>query len=113
MNKKFHGEEKIAKVKLQTFRREFVNLNMRSMETIQDYFSRVSILFKDIRSYGEDISDRRIIEKILKSLSPKFNYVFSAIQETKDLSTYSQNELMGSLISYKERMKKFHERSLE
>ena len=36
---------------------------MKSEETIQDYFSRVSTLVKEMRSYGEDISKRKDIEE--------------------------------------------------
>ena len=56
LKKEFHGKEKVAMVKLQTFRKKFENLNMKSEETIQDYLSRVSIFIKEMRSYGEDIS---------------------------------------------------------
>ena len=100
-------------VKLKSFRREFENLNMKSEETIQDYFSRVSILIKEMRNYGEEISERKVVEKILRCLPQKFNYVVAAIRESKDLSTYTQNGLMGSLIAHEERMEKIHERSLE
>ena len=74
---------------------------MKGDETIQDYFSRVSILVKEMRSYGEDISERKVVEKILRSLPPKFNYVVSAIEES-----YTQNELMGSLMLMKKGQKK-------
>ena len=66
-----------------------------------------------MRSYGEDISQRKVVKKILRSLPPKFNYVFAAIEESKDLLTYTQNELMRFFISHEEKMKKFIERSLE
>ena len=52
LKKEFHGEEKVVMVKLQNFGKEFETLNMESEETIQDYFSRVSILVKEIRTYG-------------------------------------------------------------
>ena len=113
MKKEFHGEEKVVSVKLQTFRREFEHLNMKRGETIHHYFSRVSILVKEMRSYGEDISERKVVEKILRSLPPKFNYFVAAIEGLKDLLTYTQNELMRSLISHEERVTKFPERSLE
>ena len=86
---------------------------MKSEETIQDYFSTVSILVKEIRNYGEDISERKVVEKILRSPPPKFNYVVAAIEKSKDLSTCTHNELMGSLIAHEERMKKIPERSSE
>ena len=52
-------------------------------------------------------------EKILKSPPPKLNFVNAAIKESKYLSTYTENELIGSLIAHEERMKKILERSLE
>ena len=73
-------------------------MNTKSEETIQDYFSKVSILVKEIRSYGEDISKRKVVEKILRSLPPEFKYVVATIEESKYLLTYTQNKLMRSLI---------------
>ena len=84
---------------------------MKSVETIQDYFSSF-FLFKEMRSYGEVIFERKVFKKILRSFPPKFSYVFSAIEESKDVSTYTQNEFMGSLIAHIERMKKIPKRSL-
>ena len=55
----------------------------------QNYLSH-NILAKEMRNYGEDISERKVVEKILRSLPPKFNYVVAAIEESKDLSTYTQ-----------------------
>ena len=57
----------VVMVKLQTFRREFENLNMKCEETIHNYFSRVSILVNKMISYDEDISKRKFVEKILRS----------------------------------------------
>ena len=47
------------------------------------------------------------------SLSPKFIYIFVAIEELKNLSTHTQNELMGLLIVHVENMKKVPKKSLE
>ena len=49
----------------------------------------------------------------MRSPPPKFNYIVAAIEDSKDLSTYTQNKLMGSLISHEERIKKIPKRSLE
>ena len=72
-------------VKLQNFRREFETLNMKSEENIQDYFYRVYTRVKERRSCGEDISKRKVVEKILRSLLLKFNYIVVSIEESKDL----------------------------
>ena len=54
LKNEFNGKEKLAMEKLYNFRREFENLNIKSEETIQDYFSRLSILVKEMISYGDD-----------------------------------------------------------
>ncbi|XP_044478092.1 uncharacterized protein LOC123205234 [Mangifera indica] len=53
---------------------------------------------------SEHIKDQTIVEKVLRSLPSKFNHVVAAIEESKNLSTYSLNELMGSLFVHEERM---------
>lgn len=44
----------------------------------------------------EQISDQRVIEKILKSLYPKFDFIAIAIEESKDLEQISLEQLMDS-----------------
>ncbi|XP_059428587.1 uncharacterized protein LOC132162366 [Corylus avellana] len=41
--------------------------------------------------------DVRVMEKILRSLTPKFENVVTAIDKSKDLETISEEELLGSL----------------
>ena len=83
---------------------------MKDKETIQDYFCKLSTLVKEIRGYAKDIFKRNVLEKILRVLPPKYNYIMVAIEESKDISTYSQN--LGSLMAHEGRMKKGLEKSL-
>ena len=61
----------------------------------------------------KDIFERKVVEKILRSLPPKFNYVVATVEKSKDLSTYIQNESMESLIAHEERGKQVLEISLK
>ena len=48
----------------------------------------------------------KIVEKILRSLPPKFDHVAATIEESKDLSILTMYDLCGSLESYEERIKR-------
>jgi len=61
----------VVVAKLQTLRQKIENENMQSNESIHDYFSKIKI-FNHMRSLGKYIPKRRLIEKILKSVLPKF-----------------------------------------
>ena len=66
-----------------------------------------------MKSYGEEISDKRIVEKLLINLSEKFDPIVAVIEETKDLSLLSLQELFGSLKTYEQRLLRHSEKSVE
>ncbi|XP_077212794.1 uncharacterized protein LOC143847890 [Tasmannia lanceolata] len=113
LQEEYQGTTKLIYVKLQTLHRDFENLNMKNSESIQVFFSRVSSVVNQIRTYGEKLDDQKIVEKVLRSLFPKFDHVVAAIEESKDLSTYSMNELMGSLQAHEQRLNRTTEKPLE
>ncbi|RVW94747.1 Retrovirus-related Pol polyprotein from transposon TNT 1-94 [Vitis vinifera] len=109
----FQGSSKVITVKLQSLRRDFETLHMKNGESVQDFFSRVAAIVNQMRSYGEDILDQTVVAKVLRSLTPKFDHVVAAIEESKDLSTYSFDELMGSLQSHEVRLSRTEEKNEE
>ncbi|GMI75781.1 hypothetical protein HRI_001247400 [Hibiscus trionum] len=64
-----------------------------------------------MRSYGENIEDQTIVEKILRSLTPKFDHVVAAIEKSKDLETFTFDELMGSLQSHEAKLNRTEEKT--
>jgi len=57
-----------------------------------------------MRTYGDNILDKRIVAKILISIPRKYDAVVTTIEQTKDLSTLSMTELIGSLEAYEQRL---------
>jgi hypothetical protein len=66
--------------------------------------TRIMGIVNQIRLIGETITDQRIVEKILRSLPTKFEMVVTAILESKDLSRFSTDELIGSLVTHETRL---------
>ncbi|KAK2974156.1 hypothetical protein RJ640_021447 [Escallonia rubra] len=102
LRNEFQGDDKVRAIKLQSLRKD-----------LKDYSSRFLELINQMKTHGEDISDQRIVEKILISLPEKFDHIVAVIEETKDLSTLSVQEVIASLKSYEQRMARHTEKAVE
>ncbi|XP_047942881.1 uncharacterized protein LOC125189671 [Salvia hispanica] len=86
---------------------------MSKTESISDYFTRTLVIVNQMKRQGENIEDVRVIEKILRSLTLKFEHVVAAIEESKDLNTMSIDQLQSRLEVHEQRMKKKATTSLD
>ncbi|XP_059446700.1 uncharacterized protein LOC132178271 [Corylus avellana] len=86
----YQGNAKVLTIKLQTLRRNFESLMMKEENFVKIY----------------------LIRKLLKK-SEKYDYVVAAIEESKDLSVPTVDELLGSLQCHEEKMKRYKENSIE
>jgi len=50
---------------------------------MQDFFTRVMGIVNQIISYGEDLTDWKIVENVLRSLLSKFDAIVVVIEEYK------------------------------
>jgi gag-polypeptide of LTR copia-type len=63
-------------------------------------------MINQIRVFGNTMKEKIVVANVLRSLTPKFDHVVAAIEESKNLDVYSFDELMGSLQTYESRMSK-------
>ena len=105
--------ERVKTTKLQLLRKDFENLNMKESDNIESFFTHVIGVITQMRTHGETIEDRRIVEKILRVLPSRFDAIVTTIEETKDLSNYSVDEPHASLITHEQRLSRNENSSLE
>jgi RNase H-fold protein (predicted Holliday junction resolvase) len=108
MKKKFEGSARVKRSTLQALRRDFEALEMKVSETITEYFARVLSIANKMRSNGEQMKDTIIVEKILRTLIEKFNYVVVSIEESKDIDTLTIDELQSSLTVHEQKFSRSH-----
>jgi len=94
----------VKEVRLQTHKRTYELLQMEDNESITDFFTKVTKLVNQIKVCGEVLASRSFVGKILRSLAPNFDHVVVAIEESKDLSKLTKEELQGTLESHEQRM---------
>lgn len=109
----YQGMTKVKTAKLQMLRRDFETIYMKDTESVDSFFTQIIGLVNQIRSHGETLEDQRVVEKILRSLPTKFESIAVTIEETKDLSQFSVDELHASLISHEHRLSRTANTSLE
>ena len=94
-------------------RRDFETLCMKESENVDSSFTHVVGLVTQIKSHGETLEERRIVEKVLRSLPTMFDSIVVAIEETKDLSQLSVDGLHALLISHEHVLNRETNSSLE
>jgi hypothetical protein len=99
----FHGDEKSRKMQVLNLRRQFEGLKMRETDTIKDFSSQISKLVNQVRFLGEDFPDSRIVEKVLVSLPEKFEHKICSLEDSKDFSEMSLQELVNALQAVEQR----------
>lgn len=100
LEKEYKGSTKVRSVKLQHLRRDFEYARMKDDELLNDYLTRLTDVINQMKSYGENIDDSRIVEKLLLSLSLKYDTIVSVIEQTKDLESLTIEELKGSIKTF-------------
>ena len=81
----YKGDSQVKRVQLQTLIIQYETLQIHSDESIASYFLRVDEIVNCMKNLGEEIKEATLVEKILISLSSKFESKVSTIEEKQDL----------------------------
>jgi RNAse (barnase) inhibitor barstar len=102
----FKGVDRVKRIRLQSLRAEFESAHMNEGENVFDNYSRLLVIVNEMKRNGEKLEDVCVMEKILRSLTLKFEHMVTVIEESKDLVTISAEELLGSLRVHEQRILK-------
>ncbi|CAL8156633.1 unnamed protein product [Prunus armeniaca] len=105
MKLKYQGSTRVKRAQLQALRRTFEVLQMKEGEGVDEYFARTLTIVNKMKIHGEKMDQVVIIEKILRSMTPKFDYVVCSVEESNNLDTLTIDELQSSLLVHEQRMK--------
>eukprot|EP00253_Pinus_taeda_P023055 PITA_23055 len=91
---------KVKCAKLQTLRIQYESLRMHNDESVASYFLRIDEIVNCMKNLGEEIKEVVLVEKVLRSLSSKFDSKVSAIEEKENLRNLTMSQLHGILTTY-------------
>lgn len=96
----FRGSSKVMSMKLQTLRHDFETTQIKNNESVQNFIINVVGVINQMEIFGEPITNQVVVAKVLQSLISLFDYIVVTIEESKDLSKLTVEELSGSLQAH-------------
>ncbi|XP_022926223.1 uncharacterized protein LOC111433404 [Cucurbita moschata] len=73
-------------------------------ESVNEYFAQTLSIANKMKINGENKGDVEAVVKILRSMTPKFDYIVCSIEESKDTTILIIDELQNSLLMNEQRM---------
>ena len=109
LKQKYQGTTRVKSAHLQALRKEFEILHMKAGEFVNEYFARTLTIANKMKANGEDKGDVVVVEKILRYMTLKFDYIMCSIKESRDIDTLTIDELQSSLLVHEQRMSSHEE----
>ncbi|KAK2404089.1 hypothetical protein QL285_053465 [Trifolium repens] len=100
LQKSYGGDAKVKKVKLQALKRQYELMQMKDDEKISDYFTRLVTLTNQMKNCGSNLEEQETVEKVLRTLTSRFDHIVVTIEETKDLSEVKLEDLQSTLEAH-------------
>ncbi|XP_022971796.1 uncharacterized protein LOC111470476 [Cucurbita maxima] len=77
---------------------------MKVGESVNEYFARTLSIANKMKLNGENKEDVEVVGNILRSMTPKFDYIVCSIEESKDTTILTINEFQSSLLVHEQCM---------
>ena len=107
----YEGNTQVKKTKGNFLVYEYELFKMKPEESISEMFARLSEITNGLKALGKEYSSSELMRKVLGPLPPTWHTKVTVIEESKDLSTSSLEELIGSLMIYEINVQKNEDES--
>ncbi|XP_017420138.1 uncharacterized protein LOC108330138 [Vigna angularis] len=95
---------KVKKIKLQSLQRQYELLGMGEQESIVEYIGRIQVVVNSMRACDKVVKDKKIVEKILRTLTPQYDHIVVAIEDCKDVENMKVEELQNLLEAHEQHL---------
>ncbi|GKD49388.1 zf-CCHC domain-containing protein, partial [Tanacetum coccineum] len=85
---------------------QYKQFTIPEVESIDNGFARFKTIITSLKALDEGFSSKNYVRKFLRALHPKWRAKVAAIEESKDLTLLSLDELIGNLKVYEVIIKK-------
>ena len=77
---------------------------MKDTKKIANLFNQIIKLTNSMKLCGETITESMIVEKISQTLTPRFDHIIVAMEESRKKESLKIEELQGSLEAHEQRL---------
>ncbi|GJX82445.1 RNA-directed DNA polymerase [Tanacetum coccineum] len=103
------GNSQVKDYKIDLLVQEYEQFLISEDESIDSAFARFNTIITSLKALDEGYSSKNYVRKFLRALHPKWRAKIMAIEESKDLTSLSLDELIGNLKVHKMIIKKDYE----
>ncbi|GKB03266.1 hypothetical protein Tco_0831355 [Tanacetum coccineum] len=100
------GNSQVKDNKIDLIVQQYEQFTIPKEESIDNGFSRFNTIITSLKALDEGFSIKNYVRKFLRALHPKWRAKVMAIEESKDLTSLSLDELIGNLKVYEVIIKK-------
>ncbi|GJT77370.1 zf-CCHC domain-containing protein [Tanacetum coccineum] len=100
------GNSQIKDNKISLLVQQYEQFVISEDESIDSAFARFNTIITSLKALDEGYSSKNYIRKFLRALHPKWRAKVTTIEESKDLTSLSLDELIGNLKVYEMIIKK-------
>ncbi|GJX15032.1 hypothetical protein Tco_0206790 [Tanacetum coccineum] len=94
------GNSQVKDNKIDLLVQQYEQFTIPEEESIDNAFARFNTIITSLKALDEGFSSKNYVRKFLRALHPKWRAKVTAIEESKDLTSLSLDELIGNLKVY-------------